>query len=395
MNHLKPFERGMDLTAKTFAGLEEVLAAELKALGAKDVTAGKRAVFFRGDQKLLYKSNYQCRTALRILKPVGIFTVRNEEELYEKLKRIEWQNYFKVRKSILLNVSLFHSAITHSRFAAQKAKDAIVDYFREQTGRRPDVSKENPNVVIDLHINKNKCTVSLDSSGHPLNKRRYRVSADKAPLNEVLAAGMIQLTGWDKTGDFIDPMCGSGTIAIEAAMYALNIPAGYYRKDYSFLHWLDYDKALWEQVKDEADRMIAEHDWPIIASDGSFRAFGIARTNIKFAHLHKDITLLNKPFEKLNPESGKGILVFNPPYGERLKEEEITELYRSIGNTLKLKFAGYEAWLITANPHAAKSIGLHPSKKITLFNGPLESRFLKFELYEGSRKKKAFGKTSK
>ncbi len=388
MNHLKPFEQGVDLTAKTTAGLEEVLAAELKALGAKDVEPGKRVVFFRGDRELIYKANYLCRTALRILKPVGVFTVNNEEELYEKLKRVEWQNYFKVRKSILVNVSLFHSVITHSHFASLKAKDAIVDYFREQTGRRPNVSKDNPNIVIDLHINKNKCTVSLDSSGQPLNKRRYRVSTDKAPLNEVLAAGMIQLSGWDKTGDFIDPMCGSGTIPIEAAMYAMNIPAGYYRKDYSFTHWLDYDKELWAKVREEANEKIAEHEWPIIASDRSFRAFSIARTNIKFAHLHKDITLINKPFEKLNPESGKGILIFNPPYGERLKEQEITELYRSIGDTLKSKFAGYVAWIITANPHAAKSIGLHPSKKITLFNGQLESRLLKFELYEGSRKRK-------
>ncbi len=378
----------MDLTAKTTAGLEEVLAAELKALGAKDVEPGKRVVLFRGDRELIYKANYLCRTALRILKPIGVFTVNNEEELYEKLKRVEWQNYFKVRKSILVNVSLFHSVITHSHFASLKAKDAIADYFREQTGRRPNVSKDNPNIVIDLHINKNKCTVSLDSSGHSLNKRRYRVSTDKAPLNEVLAAGMIQLSGWDKTGDFIDPMCGSGTIPIEAAMYAMNIPAGYYRKDYSFTHWLDYDKELWAKVREEANEQIMEHEWPVIASDRSFRAFSIARTNIKFAHLHKDITLINKPFEKLNPESGKGILIFNPPYGERLKEQEITELYRSIGDTLKSKFAGYEAWIITANPHAAKSIGLHPSKKITLFNGQLESRFLKFEVYEGSRKKK-------
>ena len=378
----------MDLTAKTTAGLEEVLAAELKALGAKDVEPGKRVVLFRGDRELIYKANYLCRTALRILKPIGVFTVNNEEELYEKLKRVEWQNYFKVRKSILVNVSLFHSVITHSHFASLKAKDAIADYFREQTGRRPNVSKDNPNIVIDLHINKNKCTVSLDSSGHSLNKRRYRVSTDKAPLNEVLAAGMIQLSGWDKTGDFIDPMCGSGTIPIEAAMYAMNIPAGYYRKDYSFTHWLDYDKELWAKVREEANEQIVEHEWPVIASDRSFRAFSIARTNIKFAHLHKDITLINKPFEKLNPESGRGILIFNPPYGERLKEQEITELYRSIGDTLKSKFAGYEAWIITANPHAAKSIGLHPSKKITLFNGQLESRFLKFEVYEGSRKKK-------
>ncbi len=389
MKELKEFEPANDFTAKTFAGLEHVLAAELKDLGAKDVEIQRRAVYFRGDKKLLYRCNYECRTALRVLKPIGIFTVNNENELYEKLKNIDWTLHFGVRKSILVKANLFHSNITHSHFAALKAKDAVVDFFREKTGRRPNVAKDDPDIIIDLHINKNKCTVSLDSSGHPLNKRRYRVSADKAPINEVLAAGMIQLTGWDKTGDFIDPMCGSGTIPIEAAMYAMNIPAGYYRKDYSFLNWNDFDNRLWNEVKESADAKISEHDFPVIASDKSFRAFSIARTNIKFAGLHKDITLINKPFDKLNPETGTGILVFNPPYGERLKNHEITSLYKYIGDILKTKFAGYNAWIITSNPQAAKSIGLHPSKKITLYNGPLESRFLKFEIYSGSKKRKS------
>ncbi len=388
MKQLKKFEQGTDFTAKTFAGLENVLADELKKLGAKDIETTRRAVYFRGDKKILYRCNYECRTALRILKPIGIFTVNNEEELYDKLKNIDWTLHFEEKKSILIKANLFHSNITHSHFAALKAKDAIVDFFREKRHRRPDVAKDDPDIIIDLHINNNKCTVSLDSSGHPLNKRRYRVATDKAPLNEVLAAGMIQLTGWDKTGDFIDPMCGSGTIAIEAAMFAMNIPAGYYRKDYSFLHWNDFDDDLWKEVKDAANNKITEHDFPIIASDKSFRAFGIARTNIKFASLHKDITLINKPFDKINPETGKGILVFNPPYGERLKDKEITQLYKHIGDVLKSKFSGYKAWIITANPQAAKSIGLHASKKIVLFNGPLESRFLKFDIYSGSKKRK-------
>lgn len=388
MNYMKEFEQGMDLTAKTVAGLEEVLAVELKNLGAKEVEVARRAVLFRGDKELLYRANYECRTAMRILKPIGVFSVKDEEEMYEKLKGIDWLNYFTQKRSILLKANVFHSNITHSHFAALKAKDAIVDFFRENRRRRPNVDKEDPDIVIDLHISENRCTVSLDSSGHPLNRRRYRVAADKAPINEVLAAGMIQLTGWDKTGDFIDPMCGSGTLPIEAAMLAMQIPAGHYRKDYSFLHWNDFEKDLWEKVRAEADAKMVEHDGPIIASDKSFRAFGYARSNIKFAGLHKDITLINKPFSKLNPESGKGILVFNPPYGERMVEKEITELYKHIGDVLKSKFQGYEAWIITANPQAAKSIGLKTSKKIILFNGPLESRFLKFELYGGSRKKR-------
>jgi putative N6-adenine-specific DNA methylase len=388
MKHFKEFEPGYDFTAKTFAGLEEVLAAELKSLGAKDIETTRRAVYFRGDQKLMYRCNYECRTALRILKPIGIFTVNNENELYDKLKKIDWTLHFNEKKSILIKTNLFHSNITHSHFASLKAKDAIVDFFREKRRKRPDVAKDDPDIVIDLHINKNRCTVSLDGSGHTLNKRRYRVASDKAPINEVLAAGMIQLTEWDKTGDFIDPMCGSGTIAIEAAMYAMNIPAGYYRNDYSFMHWNDFDEKLWKEIKSGADAKITEHDFPVIASDKSFRAFGIARTNIKFAGLHKDITLLNKPFDKINPETGSGILVFNPPYGERLKDKEITELYKMIGDVLKNKFPGYKAWIITANPQAAKSIGLHASKKIILYNGQLESRFLKFDIYSGSKKKK-------
>ncbi len=388
MENVKQLEKNIYFTAKTLAGFEDILSEELINLGAKDVQIARRAVIFKGNKELLYRSNYECRTAMRILKPIGMFSVKNEEELYEKLKLIDWLQFFSQKRSIFIKANVFNSNITHSHFTALKAKDAIVDYFREKRRRRPNVDKENPDIVIDLHISENKCTVSLDSSGQPLNRRRYRVATDKAPINEVLAAGMIQLTGWDKTGDFIDPMCGSGTIAIEAAMLSMQIPAGYYRKDYSFIHWNDFDNHLWEKVQKIANEKITEHDYHIIASDKSFRAFGYARSNIKFAGLHKDITLINKPFDKINPESGKGILVFNPPYGERLKDIDIIALYKYIGNILKEKFQGYTAWIITANPQAAKSIGLHPSKKITLFNGSLESRFLKFEIYNGSKKQK-------
>ncbi len=386
MKTLRNFKQGINLTAKTFAGLEDVLAVELKQLGAQDVKTGKRVVLFRGDKSLIYKTNYLCRTALRILMPISIFPVKNEEQLYEKIVRINWKKYFDVDKSILINTKVFHSAINHSHFASLKAKDAIADYFRQETRRRPNIDKENPDIIINLHINKDKCTISLDSSGQSLNKRGYRIAADKAPINEILAAGMIRLTGWKKDGDFIDPMCGSGTIAIEAAMDAMQIPAAYYRKRFAFMNWNDFEEELWYKIKEEANEKICEYDFPIIASDKSFKAFGIARSNLKNAGLHKDVTLLNKAFDKINPENGKGILLFNPPYGERLESDGITGLYSHIGDVLKSKFAGYEAWLITANPQAAKSIGLRPSQKITLFNGPLECRLLKFELYQGSRK---------
>ena len=385
---LKTFEKAVDFTAKTFAGLEQVLANELKDLGAKSVEPGKRVVYFRGDRELLYKVNYKCRTALRFLQPVGVFTVRNETELYDKVKRINWPALFDVEKKIIVSASVFHSSLTHSHYVALKTKDAIVDLFREKTGKRPFVSKENPQVYIDVHISQDKCTVSLDSSGESLHKRGYRIAADKAPLNEVLAAGMIRLSGWDRTGDFIDPMCGSGTIPIEAAMYAMQIPAGYYRKHFAFQNWRDYDPGLWEKVKQEAAALVHEHDFPVIGSDKSYKAFKIAASNLKHAGLHKDIVLLNKPFEKVNPESGKGILIFNPPYGVRLEDDELIALYKQIGDVLKNRFQGYEAWIITGNPAAARFIGLKPSRRIILYNGPLESRFIRFEMYKGSRKGK-------
>jgi len=376
----------MDLTAKTLAGLEEVLAGELKSLGANQVTTGKRVVLFRGDQALIYKANYLCRTALRILKPIGVFTVRNEDELYKKVKQIDWTQIFDLKQTFSIKASVFHSSMNHTLFVSQKAKDAIVDQFREKLGRRPSVNKENPDIPIDIHLSKDKCTVSLDSSGHSLHRRGYHIATDKAPINEVLAAGLIKLSGWQKDGDFFDPMCGSGTIPIEAAMQAMNIPAGYYRKRFSFENWKNFDAELWAQIKEEADVNIKEHDFPMIASDKSYKAFKIARDNLRNARLDQDVTLINKPFEKINPESGKGILLFNPPYGERLEEGDIMALYKHIGDVLKNKFMGYEAWIITSNLNAAKFIGLRPSKKITLYNGPLESRFLKFEIYAGSKK---------
>lgn len=386
MNTLKILEQGIDLTAKTFSGMEDVLVDELTALGAKEVTKGTRVVYFRGEKSLIYKANYLCRTALRILKPIGVFTVRNEQELYDKVQKIDWPSLFDLKDTFMVNASVFNAKLTHSQYVAQKTKDAIVDQFRDRFGRRPNVEKNNPTLTIDIHLNGNQCTVSLDSSGASLHKRGYRAEVDKAPLNEALAAGLILLSGWDKTGDFMDPMCGSGTLPIEAAMYAMNIPSGYYRRHFAFENWPDFDETLWKEVKNEANEQILEHDFPIIASDQSYKAYRIAQTNIRKAQLHKDITVINKPFEKMNPESNKGILLFNPPYGERLKENDIVALYKHIGDVLKTKFKGYQAWIITSNLDAAKFIGLKPSKKFTVFNGPLESRFLKFEIYEGSKK---------
>ncbi len=389
MENITEYEQGMDFTAKTFAGLEEVLAQELKSIGARDVKIIKRGVQFRGDESLLLKANYQLRTALRILKPVGVFEVKDDVQLYEKTKKINWSKVFNVTQTFSVDANLFHSSLDHSQFASLRVKDAIVDQFRELTGKRPWVSKENADIFIDVHINQDVCTLSLDSSGHSLHQRGYRIGADKAPINEVLAAGMIQLTGWKGEKDFYDPMCGSGTIAIEAAMLASNIPAGYYRDSFAFMNWDGFDEELWNNIKQKANDQMLEPECRIFASDRSEKAVGIAKRNLKKAGLHKDVEIKVMYFDAVRPEKEEGILVFNPPYGKRLEERgDIRDLYRGIGDVLKNNFQGFEAWIISSSFDSMKFIGLRPSKKIPLYNGPIETRFVKFEMYAGSKKGK-------
>jgi len=386
MEELKDFSLGMDLTAKTFAGLEEELAKELTSLGAEDVKIIKRGCTFRGDIALLYKVNYLSRLAIRILKPIGVFDVKSEDQLYEKVKKIKWLDIFKLNQTFSVEANLFHSDFDHSHYAALKTKDAIVDQFREETGKRPWVSVENPNIYIDVHVSHNVCTISLDSSGESLHKRGYKIGADKAPINEILAAGMIALSGWKCDCDFYDPMCGSGTIPIEAAMFAMNIPSGYYRKEFAFMNWEGYDEELWLKTKQEADENLTEHEHQIFASDRSEKAVGIAKRNFKHAGLHKDINIKVAYFDSVEPEN-KGVLIMNPPYGIRMEERgELRDLYRGIGDVLKNKFVGFNSWIISPNFDSAKFIGLRPSKKITLFNGPVETKYMKFEVYEGTRR---------
>ena len=378
---------GMDFMAKTVSGLEEILAEELREIGANDVEPIIRGVKFRAGTDLLYKANYLCRTALRILKPIGVFEVKNQDELYAKVLKIDWTKVFNLNQTFIIHATVFHTELTNSHYVALKTKDAIVDQFREKTGKRPWVGKEKSDIYIDVHISHDVCTISLDSSGESLHKRGYRIAADKAPINEVLAAGMIKLTGWKGEKDFYDPMCGSGTIPIEAAMQLMHIPAGYYRQDFAFMKWSDFDADLWKKVKEEADAKMDESECRIFASDRSEKAIGFARLNLKNAGLHKDIEVKAKYFDSIQPEEKKGILVFNPPYGKRLEERgDIIELYKKIGDTLKQNFSGFEAWIISSNFEAAKFIGLRPSARISLFNGPIETKFLKFELYEGTKR---------
>ena len=390
MSDLREFKLGFDYIAKTSAGLEKLLLEELIEIGADDASIIKRGVTFRGDTSILFKANYLARTAIRIIKPIGVFEVIDDKQLYEKVKKINWEDVFNLDQTFKVNAHVYNSELDHSQFVALRTKDAIVDQFRDKTGKRPWVEIDNADIYIDVHINDNVCTISLDSSGESLHKRGYRIDADKAPINEVLAAGMIGLTGWNGEKDFYDPMCGSGTIAIEAAMKAMKIPAGYYRDRFAFMNWEGFDKNLWENIKREADEKIIELECTIYASDRSKKAVNIAKTNLKKAALHKDIDLSVNYFDAIVPENREGILLFNPPYGMRLEEiNEINDLYSSIGDTLKKHFSGFEAWIITANLDAAKHIGLRTSARIELYNGPLESRLLKFELYQGTKKDKS------
>lgn len=387
MESLKEYVPGMDFVVKTFAGLENILLAELVELGAIDAEVIKRGVKFRGDTAMMYKANYMARTAIRVLKPISVFEVNDEKDLYEKVLKIDWTKVFKLEQTFSVEANVFHSELTHSHFVALKTKDAIVDQFRELKGKRPWVDTENPDVFVDVHLSHNLCTISLDSSGHSLHQRGYRVAADKAPINEVLAAGMIRLAGWKGDSDFYDPMCGSGTIPIEAAMIAMNIPSGYYRNKFAFMNWEDYDEALWIKVKQEADDQMGELTYKIFASDRSEKAVGFTRNNLKSAGLHKDVEVQCCFFDSIRPESKNGLIIMNPPYGMRLEEHgELRDLYRGIGDALKKNFTGYDAWIITPSIDTFKFIGLRPARRIPLYNGPIETRYLKFEVYQGSKR---------
>jgi putative N6-adenine-specific DNA methylase len=374
--------------AKTFSGLENELATELKFLGAENIEIIKRGVKFEGNKELLYRANYLLRTAIRILTPIKEFKVTDEQSLYDGVKAIQWDEIMTHKHTFVINADVFHSQIDHSFFAALKSKDALVDFFRDKIRRRPSVDKDNADIYINIHISQNVCTVSLDSSGESLHKRGYRIGADKAPLNEVLAAGLIKLSGWKGDVDFYDPMCGSGTLVMEAAMQAMNIPAGYYRNGYAFEKWPDFDEELWQAVKAEHDNEFKDININIVASDRSEKAVQIAKRNLRHAGLHKDIQISKAYFDSVQPKSDKGTLIFNPPYGMRLSENDIVQLYREIGDVLKANWTGHQAWIITSALDAAKFIGLRPSKKVELYNGPIEAKLFCFDLYEGSKKAK-------
>ncbi|MCW5520743.1 class I SAM-dependent RNA methyltransferase [Aureitalea sp. L0-47] len=381
--------KNFKMLAKTLYGMEELLADELRQLGASAVETGTRNVTFEGDTGFMYKANLCCRTAIKILKPITAFNVFNEDDLYRKIYDLRWEEHMDENGSLAVDATVFSKQFTHSQFVSLKTKDAIVDRFRDKTGTRPDVDLDHPSLRINIHIDRNICTVSLDSSGASLHKRGYKTETTLAPINEVLAAGMIMLSGWTGQCDFMDPMCGSGTILAEAAMIACNIPPNLNRDEFGFETWPDFDPDLYEVIENAALKKIKDFHFKIYGFDKDAIAVKKAKQNIKNANLQEFIEIRTRDFFESEKESNRQLhLVFNPPYDERLSVSDIFEFYANIGNTLKRGYPGSNAWMITSNMEALKNVGLRPSKKIKLYNGKLESRFVRYELYEGSRKAK-------
>jgi putative N6-adenine-specific DNA methylase len=370
---------------KTLQGLEPVLAAELEALGATNILTLKRAVSCTGDQRLLYRANYELRTAMRVLVPFRTFQATNEKAYYQAVRETDWSKYLDVNDTIAVEAVVAGDYFKHSQYAALLTKDAIVDQFRDRFDRRPSVNVEAPTLRIHTRILGSECTLLLDSSGDSLHKRGYRRDIVEAPLNEVLAAGMILLTGWNGNSTFIDPMCGSGTLPIEAAMIAMHMPPQHKRPSFGFFNWKGFNKQLWETVKAEADARIRQPEFPILASDMDVRARNSTVANVLSAGLEQVIQVNQTAFEAVVPPDSPGMLVTNPPYDERIKVQEIELFYKSIGDRLKQHWPGWTAWLISSNMEAWKSFGLRPSRKITLYNGPLECYFQKFDLYAGKK----------
>lgn len=370
------------MIAKTFQGLEEVLAGELTQLGANDIEIGRRMVSFTGDKRLMYRANFELRTALRILKPIKHFTAKDADQVYEQIKAMNWDEYLTTDKTFAVDSVVFSNEFRHSKFVAYKVKDAIVDYFREKYDKRPSVRIHNPDLSLNIHIAETKCTLSLDSSGESLHRRGYRQEATEAPLNEVLAAGMIMLTGWQGECDLIDPMCGSGTLPIEAALIAHNIAPGVFRKEFAFEKWTDFDADLLASVYNDDSR---EKDFlhHIYGYDILQQANQIAARNIKAAGLSKTITLAVQPLEDFIHPGGKALIITNPPYGERISTDNLLNLYDTIGRKLKHEFYDNEAWVISYRQECFDHIGLRAAQKIPLFNGSLECEFRKYELFSG------------
>lgn len=378
-------EQEFKLIAKTFMGLEPVLAQELIQLGANNVETGRRMVSFTGDKEMMYRANFQLHTAIRILKPIHTFKARSAEEVYDEIQKIEWSNYLDNKKTFSVDSVVYSEEFRNSRFVTYKVKDAIVDWFREKTGTRPNISVSNPDIRLNIHIAEDDATLSLDSSGESLHRRGYRQESVEAPLNEVLAAGMILMTGWKGDTDFIDPMCGSGTIAIEAALIARNISPGVFRKEFAFEKWADFDQELFDTIYND-DSKEKEFTHHIYGYDIDMKAVNTARINVKAAGLSKEVTIEQADFKDFQTPTEKSIMVTNPPYGERISPPNLLATYKMIGERLKHTFAGNDAWILSYREECFEQIGLKPSIKIPVFNGSLECEFRKYALFDGRMK---------
>ena len=379
-------EQNFKMLAKTFFGFEEILAKELKQLGAKEVEIGNRAVSFVGDKGFMYKANLCLRTALKILKPIHTARIQSDQDLYQLFYDFPWTEYLDVDSKFVIDSVVYGEIFTHSQYASQKAKDGLVDQFRDQFEARPSVEMNRPDLRINLHIQNDQCTISLDSSGASLHHRGYRTATNIAPLNEVLAAGLIQLSGWQGNTDFYDPMCGSGTIIIEAALFACNIPVNINRKFFAFKKWKNWDESLFETIKNSQLKKVTNPAIQIKGSDKAPSAIEKALQNVENANLSDFISLEKKDFFQVEKQTkGPLHLLTNPPYGERL-EGDMNMLYQGIGDAFKQSFPNTQAWMISSNMEALKFVGLRPSRKIKLFNGKLESRLLLYPIYEGTKR---------
>ncbi len=381
-------DNNFKMVAKTMFGFEEILAKELRKLGAMNIEQGVRSVSFEGDTGFMYKANLCLRTAIKIVKPIHSFNVINEEDLYKKIYAFDWTEYLSPQTTFAIDTTINSENFTHSLYVSQKVKDAIVDKFRDTDGERPNVDIKFPDTRINIHIQKDHCNVALDTSGRSLHQRGYKTATNIAPINEVLAAGILLMSGWDGQSDFLDPMCGSGTLLIEAAMIACNIPANINRKEFAFEKWPDYDEELFEKIIDSCLSKTREFHFKIAGYDKAPSAIRKAQDNIENANLSEYIKVGQFNFFETEKSMASHLhIVFNPPYGERLNIE-MEEFYKSIGDTLKQHYPGTDAWLITSNLEALKFVGLRPSRKIKVFNSHLESRLVKYNIYSGSKKAK-------
>ena len=375
-------EQEFELIAKTFMGLEPVLAEELTNLGANNVQIGRRMVSFTGNKEMMYRANFQLHTAIRILKPIAHFRARSAEDMYDEVKKIDWSRYIEKGKTFSVDSVIYSEEFRNSRFVTYKVKDAIVDQFRETTGERPNISVTNPDIRLNIHVAEDKATLSLDSSGESLHRRGYRQESVDAPLNEVLAAGMILMTGWKGDTDFIDPMCGSGTLLIEAALIARNVSPGVFRKEFAFEKWADFDSELFDRIYND-DSQEREFNHHIYGYDIDMKAVNTARLNVRAAALSNLITIEQQDFKNFTKPAEKAIMVTNPPYGERISTPDLFGTYRMIGERLKHAFSGNDAWILSYKEECFEQIGLKPSLKIPLYNGSLECEFRKYSLFDG------------